>query len=81
MAVEEDGHRLRRAQFVVEKCLEQIVRLNRSRKRVRYAPIRVRYGDDRWIMSYTELARRFSSPAISGLVSRTFEALGLEKKD
>ena len=78
LATEEDGHRLRRAQSVVQKCLDQLLGMQRDHRRIRYAPIQVRFGDGRVVASYRDLARRFSSPAISGLVHKVFDELGLE---
>lgn len=68
LAFNPKDRRICRAQPLVEKCLEQL----KNMPRVSPSPIGVKFGKNGYITTYQDLAYRFSSPAIAGLIRSAF---------
>ena len=68
LAFNPKDRRICRAQPLVEKCLEQL----KNMPRVTPSPIGVKFGKNGYITTYQDLAYRFSSPAIAGLIRSAF---------
>lgn len=68
LAFNPKDRRLCRAQPLVEKCLARL----KNMPRMASPRIGVRFGKNGYITTYQDLAYRFSSPTISGLVKRAF---------